>query len=73
MSNLFAFSQAQESAVDVLPSGRYDAEQQLWIADQTSYATERMPVDNSTCMATSHVTMGSGDGFDHGVDCALDY
>ena len=50
MSHLFAFNNAEDLVVCNLPAGHYDAEQQLWVADDVSHA--------SVCInATSHATL----------------
>jgi hypothetical protein len=73
MSNLFAFNQAQESTVSFVRGGHYDAEQQVWIADETSYAYDEMPIDDGgTKEATGKVT-GTPQGGDWEVDGKIDW
>jgi hypothetical protein len=59
MSNLFAFNQAQESPISLTPSGRYDAQQQLWIADETSYAGAATPVVEPSQLVTHYIILDS--------------
>jgi hypothetical protein len=74
MSNLFAFTQAVEAEPMFVPAGRYDAEQQVWIADETSYASEIAPVDDYALSktATAKVT-GGPSGMDGEADVTLDF
>jgi hypothetical protein len=74
MSNLFAFTQAQDESITIVPGGRYDAEQQVWIADETSYAYDEIaPVEGGgTKEATGKVT-GTPQGGDWEVDGKIDF
>jgi hypothetical protein len=74
MSNLFAFTQAQDESITIVRGGRYDAEQQVWIADETSYASEIAPIDDggATKEATGKVT-GTPQGGDWEADGKIDW
>lgn len=49
MSHLFAFNNAEELVAYNMPAGHYDAEQQLWVADDVSHASLSI---NATSQAT---------------------
>ena len=62
MSRLFAFNNAEDMVVHNVPAGHYDAEQQLWVADDVSRASI-----NVTTHITTSATMSGGN-----VDVAID-
>ena len=74
MSKLFAFNQATESTISLVAGGHYDAEQQVWIADETSYAYDEIaPVEGGgTKEATGKVT-GTPQGGDWEIDGKIDW
>ena len=73
MSHLFAFNNAENMIAHPVPAGRYDAAQQLWIADEASYASMAPPEQGGgTYMTTASVT-GDPTGWDMNCDIAYDW
>jgi len=56
MSQLFAFNNAEDLLVTEVPAGRYDATQQLWIADDASYGDMIEPAIEKTMLSTLGLT-----------------
>jgi hypothetical protein len=75
MYQLFAFHQASDVEIAETESGRYDAEQQLWVADEVSVARGNAiaPIggDQTRIYTRGQATM-TKDGPDMTVDAALD-
>jgi hypothetical protein len=71
MSQLFAFNNAEDMRVTSMPAGHYDAAQQLWIADDASYADMTDPNGERTKLITFGAMDTSGD-LDFPIDIKLD-
>ena len=57
MSHLFAFNNAQDLVAYNVPTGQYDAEQQLWVAEDASRAATSI---NLTGGLTYSATLNNG-------------
>ena len=58
MSRLFAFNNAQDLVVCNLPAGHYDAEQQLWVADDVSHASLYSSVTSQATLTKTFMHWG---------------
>jgi hypothetical protein len=72
MYQLFAFQQSVESEMIEQPGGRYDREQQLWIADETSRARSESPIDQTRVITRGRVTALPDGSYDAQVDVGFD-